>query len=1123
MQNNEAPKKNPPQKTSEVQNTKKPAASNKSVSSKPVSKAVKTSAPMQETSARSEGRKDIGMPVVAALLIVFLIASFVYQYVLPADDTLPSAQAQTKDYGIRISEIMSANSSAFVSDTGKYSDWLEICNTGEEAVNLYGWTLNKADDSLHPLTFGDLTIQPDEYIIIYADGKAQTAAGYMLHAPWKLTASGDTLVLLDASGAVADSVEVPSLEKNECYARTSSGEWEITRQYTPALANTAENFNLVMQYRNTTSDAIVISEVMIKNRTYALDEDGDASDYIELHNTSDRAVNLGGYALSDSDANLTKWVLPDTTIEAGGYLLVYASGKNRTSLAMHTGFKLSEGESVFLTNPDGQLIDCVTPETTQADQAWSLTESGFSALVAPTPRYSNDNNGISQIDAQLTANNRYKLYISEIMTSTNETDVSSSSYDWVEIYNGSAGTVDLSGIALSDDSNHLRKWQFPSGASIGAGEYKIVYLTGGDEVKENGTYCADFRLSKDGGYHLLLSSPTGEMIDRIAVGTQYTNISYGRSYSLSGLRYYTDPTPKSANTTTGYAGRAAEAEFSVQGGLFDEGEQITVSLSAPAGCTIFYTTDCSDPDKTSTVYTAPITISSTTILRTMVYSNDYLPSLISTQSYLFGADHTMRVISLVSDPVNLFDYYEGIYEMGPGATGQYATYPYGSNNKGANFWMDWEKAANVELFGLDGETILSQGCGLKLQGQYSRAEAQKAFKLIARSEYGENRFNAALFDDRPYTEYQSFILRASGQDWDKTRMRDIVQTSLAAETDVMYQAVEMCVVYLNGEYWGHYNMRERINKYSISQWEDWDSEVDDIDIIKANRTVMQGSNDSFEEIVSWADENGIDTQEDIDKVAELIDIDNYLDYVAVQIYVGNPDLLNVKRYRSVNEDGKWRWILFDTDWGYTTDTNSMRRWLDPRGAGSEYKTDNRLFVALMNNDSIRDKFLYRFDELMLSSWTAEKVLAIIDNFYQELLPEIDQHLERWGFTRDNFDNEMDILIEYAQERPVKMLYYIMVTYEFDNATMNKYFSTSLSTVVLQSIDDIVAKLETAGMSKYLKEWKMDEAEFDQKLAALHEYAVENPADLLDVLYAVYEKNNNPRHDLSKFEAVLSAP
>lgn len=1083
----------------------------------------------KKTASKSNKKKasrEIGMPAIAAFLAVFLIVSFLYEFVLsdkdaPSQDASPDAIVA--EYGVRINEVMSANASALASDTGKYSDWLELYNGGDEPVNLRGWTLVKAGDAIHPLTFPDIDILPGEYVLIYADGKAQATPDYALHAPWKLAAAGEQLLLSDAEGRTVDALDVPSLEKNQSYALNASGEWELTRQYTPGLENTPEAYALFMSQRAAVSDVVVISEVMNKSRTYAKDADGDYCDYIELHNLSNNAVSLRGYALSDTDANLTKWVLPDVTIAPDGYLLIYASGKNRTGDELHTGFKLSDGESVFLTNADGVMVDCVTPETTAADQAWSRTELGFSAVIPPTPGQPNTDEGAAIIDAQLTAGNIYGLYISEIMTSTSETDLSSASYDWVEIYNSSAGAVDLSGIALSDDANRPRKWQFPSGASIGAGEYKVVFLSGTDTV-ENGTYCASFRLSKDGGYPLLLSTASGELIDRVHVGAQYTNISYGRAYSVAGFRYYTSPTPKAANSPSGYTGRAEEAVFSVEGGLYADGETLTVTLSAPEGHTIFYTTDCTDPSENSSVYTAPITLNSTTILRAMVVADGKLPSLISTQSYFFGVSHTMRVVSLVSDPVNLFDYNEGIYEMGPGAVGEYAEYPYGSNNKGANFWMDWEKAANVELFGVDGETILSQGCGIKLQGQYSRAEDQKAFKLIARSEYGSNRFEAALFDDRPYTEYQSFILRASGQDNDKTRMRDIVQTSLASETDVMYQAAEMCVVYINGQYWGHYNMRERINKYSMAQWEGWTSDPDDMDIVKSNRTVVQGSNDSFETIVSWVAENGIHSQEDIDYVSQVIDIDNYLDYVAVQIYVGNPDLLNVRRYRSTSEDGRWRWVLFDTDWGFTTDTNSMRRWLDERGAGSEYKTDNRLFIGLMNNDEIRDQFLHRFNELMLKSWTADRVLATIDGYYQELLPEIDQHLARWGIQRSKFDSEMKLLIEYAEERPVKMLYYIMTTYEFSDSTMMNYFSESLSVVVSQAIDDIVEKLEADGLSKWLKEWRMDETEYTQKLSGLRSYASSNPAGLLESLYAVYEPNGNngSMTNLDAFEDVLDA-
>ncbi len=273
-------------------------------------------------------KHEPGLALMCLLMAVFLVASFLYQYLLPFShrDVLP-ALADGDSASVVISEVMSANSSAHPDDAGKYSDWIELHNTGDKPVSLSGWTLTKPGDSIHPLSLPDIILSADEYLLIYADGNAQTNAAYALHAPYKLTAAGDALALQTSGGQVVDAVEIPSLEKNESYARNSAGEWEITRQYTPGLPNTPESFALVMEQRTTVEDPIEISEVMIKNRTYAPDEDGDCSDYIELHNTSSRSVNLAGYALSDSDSSLTKWLLPSVTLEADGYLLIYASGK----------------------------------------------------------------------------------------------------------------------------------------------------------------------------------------------------------------------------------------------------------------------------------------------------------------------------------------------------------------------------------------------------------------------------------------------------------------------------------------------------------------------------------------------------------------------------------------------------------------------------------------------------------------------------------------------------------------------------------------------------------------------------------------------------------------------------
>lgn len=984
--------------------------------------------------------------------IVFAVLAFVWQYVLSDG----SGSASSASQPISFSEVMTANASAVADDFGEYSDWFEITNDGERAVDLTGWMVLRGTDSRDLFTFGAQVIGPDEHLVVFASGRSQNTPGYVCHAPFGLTATGETLTLVDPAGRVADTLETPALEKNQAYA-FMNGAWTITTQYTPGLPNTADSYAGILAAEGVEdTGSVTISEVMIKNRATIRDDHGAYSDYIELRNTTARSVSLKGYMLSDDDAALDKFVFPDVTLPAGGYLIVFASGTEQKEGQLHAPFSLSSGESVFLSDPGNRIVSTATPATTGADQAWSLTKNGWTALYPPTPGYANDETGLAAIDLATTSANRSSLYISEIMASTNDTSLSANSYDWIEIYNSAAGTLDLSGWGLSDSSSRPRKWQFPAGASIGPGEYMIVFASGRDTVQNN-RYHTNFALSAEGGYSVTLCDPDGNIVDRMAVGRQYTNISCGRSYGVSGLRYFLEPTPGAANTTYGYTGRAQEAEYSVPGGLYDAGEMLTVTLSAPQGSTIYYTTDCTEPDNTSTQYTGPITLNSSTILRTRVYSASEIPSLVATQSYFFGVKHTMRVVSLVTEPDNLWDFYEGILVKGPNA---WAEKPYGANNQGANFWMDWEKPANVEIFTTDGETLVSQGCGLKLQGQYSRAEDQKAFKIIARSAYsGDNRFRARLFSNRPYTEYQSFVLRASGQDGKYTRIRDVLQTSLAENTDVMYQDAAMCIVYLNGEYWGHYNMRERINKYSIAQWEGWTSDVNDIDLVKANNTVMQGSNKTFEDLLNWIKKEGGATararenltQADYDAILEhistVVDVDNYLDYVAVQIFIGNPDLLNVKRYRSANEDGLWRWILFDTDWGfYTYDTNSMRRWLDPEGAGSGKKTDNTLFVELMKNPAIQDKFLRRYNELFVSTFNPESVFSRMNALYAELEPEIDQHLARWNIKRSEYDAQWAALRKGVLQRYDLMIGYIKDTFNFTDAQMEDYFSDMMRLV-----------------------------------------------------------------------------
>ena len=970
-----------------------------------------------------------GAAVLAAVCALALAAGFLLQSLLPAP-VGAAVEERVSASAVRISEVMTANESAFAGEDGRYSDWVEVVNTGATDVSLKGYTLLNAADALAPLTFPDITLAPGEYLLIYCDGTLKNAAGYALHAPFRLSAAGVTLGLYDAEGARVDAVEVPGLERNFVYRRAQQdGAWGVSADYTPGLPNTLED-HLSLDVASADSP-IVISEASSQNRTYARSADGECYDYIELYNTSAQSVSLAGYTLTDDPNDLAKYTFPEgTTIPANSYIIVYASGRvDAPAGEMHAPFKLSaEGESVLLCDGEGRALCGVELPALLSDQAYSRQEDGsFTADLAPTPGLPNSEESASALRAQVTQGNISGVYINEFTASEK-----SRPHDWLEVYNSSSQAVDISGWGLSDDASSPRKWRFPEGTVIQPGGYLTLYLSGTDGVDSDGILNASFRLSADGGYSLTLSDASGALLDRLFVPEQYTGISYARMTDGDFL-YTVESTPNQQNSAEGSYGRTAAPEASVPGGIYHTGDTVTVELSAAPTARIYYTLDSSLPDETDALYTGPITVSSTTVVRARAFVDGSLPSFVETQTYLYDADHEMRVVSLVADPYEMFDETDGLYMAGPNAS---PTYPH----TGANYWRTDELQGHVEMFDESGSTMISQGCGVRLHGQYSRAEAQKAFKIIARREYsGLNRFHARIFTRRDYEEYQSFLLRGSGQDGDRTRMRDSVLQSLAENTSVMYMETELCVVYINGEYWGHYNIRERINKYSICQFEGWEGQEDDIDLVKANDREMQGSNQTYADMLAYVKENGIPNDEVLARVGEVIDLQNYIEYHALEIFVGNGDTLNVKRYRNKNDDGRWRYCLFDLDWAFDVDTNSIGRWLAPGGMGTNKYTDNALFIALMDNATFRDRFLTYMGEMMATEWTTEKVLEKFRVRYDELMTEMPRHATRWGLSRSRFDREIEELADYARTRPARLLEFFQESMHLSDDQMRHYF------------------------------------------------------------------------------------
>lgn len=288
---------------------------------------------------------------------------------------------------IRINEVLTC---------GGETDWIELYNSGEDAVSLYGCYLSNDPKDLGKWQFPEITIEAGAYLTLYADGK--TDAGES-HLPFRLSASGVSLFLSEHSGTLIAQLEIPAAVSGLSYGLyNDSYTWFASP--TPA----ADNQNGMVLGEETTliSEGLRINEYMSRNKSVLYDENGDYSDWVEIHNFSDRVIDLSGYSLTDARDNAVKWLFPaGTTLQADSYLVVRCSGRNTVtdSGELHTNFKLGAGDSfVGLYTSEGRFCCGITYSPTQQNFSCGyLDGSGYVALRYPTPGYANNSSVVSEV------------------------------------------------------------------------------------------------------------------------------------------------------------------------------------------------------------------------------------------------------------------------------------------------------------------------------------------------------------------------------------------------------------------------------------------------------------------------------------------------------------------------------------------------------------------------------------------------------------------------------------------------------------------------------------------------------------------------------------------------------
>ncbi|MEM6328452.1 MAG: CotH kinase family protein [Bacteroidota bacterium] len=592
--------------------------------------------------------------------------------------------------------------------------------------------------------------------------------------------------------------------------------------------------------------------------------------------------------------------------------------------------------------------------------------------------------------------------------------------DWIELHNPTAEAVDLGGFFLSDDLDDTTDWRIPDGTVLAPGGYLLVWADDRNSGPPETTGLhTSFRLSA-GGEAVGLFDPDGAVVDSVTFGPQTSDVSYGRVPGTSNWDLFTTPTPGAANGTQ--AGIASVPTLDLASGFYGASESLAMSTTE-ADAVIRYTLDGSPPTDTSPAYTGPIPLTQTTVVSAAAFAPGRSPSPAVSRAYFVNEASDLPVISLVTDPDGFFSNENGIYVEGTnGIPGRCRTTP-------VNWNQDWEREALMSFFepdGMGGFTLaMEQRAGVKIFGGCSRIYPQKSLSLHARGRYGADAFEHQIFPDLDIDRFDDLVLRTSAQDWWRTMFRDGMIQTLTRGLDLDGQRYRPAIVFLNGEYWGIHNLREKLNEdwveahYGVPQ--------DDVEIL--DNGPLRGDSEHYDALLSIVDGGNLNDPAVFAQIEAFMDVDAYLDYLVAEIYPANADWPgnNLKLWRPDEPGGRWRWFHFDLDFGYGGNgegqptSNTLALATEPNGPiWPNPPWSTYLFRSLLQNDGFRHAFIQRMALHTATTFDPDRTLAVIDSLQATIASEVPRHKARWPRSisfGSSWDALIDIMRDFARRRP----------------------------------------------------------------------------------------------------------
>ena len=584
--------------------------------------------------------------------------------------------------------------------------------------------------------------------------------------------------------------------------------------------------------------------------------------------------------------------------------------------------------------------------------------------------------------------------------------------DWIELYNTSASNIDLSGYYLSDNLNDPTKWQIPGG-TVPAGGHTIIFASGRDEFF-GGFLHSNFKIVQTEGEDIVLSGPDGVVIDWYHIDVpNKVDDSRGR-LTDGGLEWgvFTNPSPGSANSG-GFSDYAPKPILSLESGFYFGSIAVTVNANGP-GLTSYYTLDGSTPTNTSAEYSGPITINSTTVLKVISYSDDpnVLPSFFEANTYFIDVSHSVYVISISGDQIL-------------------------SLLNGNQF----EPNGSFELFSANG-LLLDEGFGdFNEHGNDSWAYAQRGIDYISRDYYGyNNAVHHPIFRTKDRDSYKRLIIKAAANDnypfsygGSGAHIRDAYVQSLSQVADLRLdeRSHESCVMYVNGQYWGVYDVREKVDDLDFTEYY-YDQGEGQVDFLKTwgGTWAEYGSQTDWNDLVTYITTNDMTDPVNYNYVDSLYNTGSLIDYFILNSYVVAADWLNWNTgwWRGKNPDGdkkKWRYILWDMDNTFDHGTNytgipDQDANADPCNPESLGNPGGQGHVpilnALLENEDFYNAYIVRMADLNNSYLSCDFMINHLDSLIAIIEPEMQGQIDRWGGSMTAWESNVQDMRDFIETR-----------------------------------------------------------------------------------------------------------